>query len=109
MKRIIATAIFITAVSAPAFAESPVDRQMHSWDYVQQVGAAATQPQPEAPVMERHEQHEYTHHEGKSHEGKGKHHHGKHHHEHAASKPHHHHHHHKDEKAKEAPKEQPKQ
>lgn len=106
MKRI-ATLLLFTALSTPALAETQVDRNMHSWDYVQSV---ANPPAPaEAPAVEHHEQRPYYHHEG-AHEGKEGKHHGKHHHHHHdGAKKHagHHHHHHK--KAdKEAPKSETK-
>lgn len=87
MNKLTATVLLLTALSAPALAESPAQRQLHSWDYVQQVSnpAAATT----APVVE-HPQHSYMHHD-KAAKGKGK---GKHaHKKHAegAKKPHHHH------------------
>ena len=111
MKRITATVILLTAISAPALAETPTQRELHSWDYVQQV-ATSSQAPAEAPAVEqRHEQHQYYHHEA-GHEGKkhhGKHHEGKKHH---GGKKHHHHHHHADKtesKGTDKPAEQPKQ
>jgi len=124
MKRITASLLFLTALSAPGLvsAETPVERQMHSWDYVQSV---ANPPAPqEAPAMERHEQRPYYHHEaeshhgkhhhgeGKHHHGEGKHHHGKHHHGEGKHHAGHHGHHHKGAENKDtsAPaKDQPKQ
>lgn len=107
MKRITATLLVFSALTAPALAETPTDRDMHSWGYVQQV--ANPPVQAEAPVAEHHEGH-YYHHEAES--GKGAHHHGKHHHDGAKHEGkhagHHHHHHHKKDAAKEAPKDQQK-
>ena len=86
MKRITATLLVISALSTPALAETPTQRNMHSWDYVQSV---ANPPAPSEAPMERHESHPYYHHEPKHMEGKhhmkkhekhmGKKHHGKHH------------------------------
>ncbi len=106
MKRITTTLLFLTALSTPAMAESPVERSYHSWDYVQQVANPPTQA--EAPVTEQHhESRPMYHHEPSHHEGK-------HHHKHHAGKAHHgkhHHHHHKDkgDAGKDKPKDQPKQ
>jgi len=84
MKRMTATVLFLTAISAPALAVSPAQRDMHSWDYVQQTANSALAP-AEAPMAEHHEQRPYYHHEAGH---KGKHHHGKQHHH--DGKKHHH-------------------
>lgn len=107
MKRITATLFVftaLTALSTAAMAETPTQRNLHSWDYVQQVAyppAAA-----EAPASEHHEARPYYHHEEKG----GKHHHKHHHDGKKAGHAHHHHHHKAKDEGKDAPaKEQPKQ
>ncbi len=107
MKRILASLIVITAFCAPAFAETPGEKEMHSFGYVTNVST------PHATEPAYGEDHYRNSMDGHRHQGwehhKGHHHHGKHadkgkheHHGHG-----HHHHHHKDGAAKEQPKTQP--
>ena len=105
MKRITAALLFFTALSAPALAETPVQRNLHSWDYVQQVAYPPAANQEAAPAVEHREPHAYYHHEPKHTEGK---HHHKHH-DGKSMKHAHHHHHKKAVDGKEKVKEQPKQ
>jgi hypothetical protein len=98
MKKLVATFVVCAALAAPAFAYTPAERQMNSFDHLQTLQTPRHEEMPEA-WRGGEETHTYAHKHGHHHHKGGK---AAHHHAGKTGQHKHHHHHHKDAAKKDA-------